>query len=343
MNIFISSAVDVEKYNHFIEQHSNANVYHLLEWHEVLKDTYGLSPVYVIAEDTNKIVGCISLMEIKGILKGTRLVSLPLSHNVPILANNSDISLALLNFLETIKNKYKYIEIRDSNSTHFQYSQAINEYINSQINLDKFKSHDDYWTQLKQRARRDIRKGFSDVTVRKSENKEDFEILYELTSVSKRRQGAVSYPKSFFINLHKKMSHCTDLFIAYHNSTPLAGILILKFKSTSIYSYGGSLHNNLSNKYLPMDILFWEAIKHAFNQNQLVFDFGSSPKDHSTLIAFKEKWNPQHVNLTYKIMANNYKHISRNSLLANCLTRGFKIMPLSLNKIIGPYILKQAL
>ncbi|MBX9621858.1 MAG: GNAT family N-acetyltransferase [Alphaproteobacteria bacterium] len=343
MNIFISPTVDVEKYNHFIEEHPNSNLYHLLEWHEVLKDTYGLNPVYVIAEDANKIVGCIPLMEVKSILKGTRLVSLPLSYNVPILSNHNEISLALLNLLQTMQNKYEYIELRDSNPTHFKYNRVTNEHVSSQINLDRFKSHDDYWTQLKQRKRRrNIRKECADLTIRKSENKEDFKTLYELTSVSKKRQGAASYPKLLFINLHKKMSHLTDLYIAYHNSVPLAGVLIIKFKSTSIYAYGGALHNKISKKYRPMDVLLWEAIKNAFNQNQLVFDFGSSPKNHSTLIAFKEKWSPQHINLSYKIMSNNYKHISRTGLLAHCLTKSFKIMPLSLNKIIGPYLLKQA-
>lgn len=343
MNIFISPTVDVEKYTHFIEQHPNSNLYNLLEWHEVLKDTYRLNPLYVIAEDANKIVGCIPLMEVKSILKGTRLVSLPLSYNVPILANHNEISLALLNRLQTVQSEYEYIELRDNSLNNFEYHKTTNEHIYSQINLGAFKSHNEYWTHLKQRVRRDIRKGFSDVSVYKSENKEDFEKLYELSSVSKKRQGAPSYPKLFFINLHKRMSHLTDLFIAYHNSVPLAAVLIIKFKLTSIYAYGGSLHNSMSNKYLPMDALLWEAIKHAFNQNQLVFDFGSSPKNHSTLIAFKEKWSPQHINLSYKIMSNNYKHISRTGLLANCLTKSFKTMPLSLNKIIGPYILKQAL
>jgi len=343
MNFFISTNIDPDKYTHFLEQASNANFYHLLEWHQVLQESYNLTPYYVIAEDKNEIVGCIPLMEAKGFMKGKRLISLPLSHHVPILSKNEEISIELLKLLQNLQKNYNYIELRGENKDNFNYSSIITDNIYSQINLSTFESDQHYWDKLPQRARRDVRKGLSILSLSNAKNIQDFERIYEFTSISKKRQGAVAYPKSFFNNLHKRLLPHIELFTAYCDSVPLSSIMIFNYKSSAIYAYGGSSYTAPAIKYLSTDFIIWESIKEAFNQKKTLFDFGSSPKHHSSLIQFKEKWGPNHYDLSYQIMSDNYKHISREGIISSYLNKTLRIMPLPINKLLGPFILKEAL
>jgi len=71
----------------------------------------------------------------------------------------------------------------------------------------------------------------------------------------------------------------------------MSAIIIFKVNGHHIYYTGGSIQDHESSKYYCNYLLFNKAIENAFNQRAKIFDFGTSPKNHHSLIEFKKNGN----------------------------------------------------
>lgn len=78
-------------YNSLINNSLEINFYNKLEWHNVLKKTFNLELTYLTIYENKKIKGAIAFCQVSSFVKGKRLISLPLSHQVPLLAIEKNI------------------------------------------------------------------------------------------------------------------------------------------------------------------------------------------------------------------------------------------------------------
>ena len=345
MNIQIMK--DEGEYRNFIESSPEANIYHTLEWRDIIAQSYGFTPKYLLAKENDKVLGVLPLFEVKTFLRGKRLISIPFSHYVKFLAKNDSAKNTLLSWVEEqIKqNTYKYAELRFGYEIDFNPS-FQNAVLNYNTMLDLNKPRDEIWKNFQSSVKRAIRKAVkSEVVIKQTDKLSDYDIFYELEAETRKKQGMPIYPFTFFRLLSEKLaaSQKCRLYLAYHNEVPISGVIILEYNKYAIYGYGASKNNPEYQRYRPTNLLFWEAIQQAHERGNRLFDFGTSPLSNEGLLKFKKRWGTQTEKLSYCfVTASGEKpFVERGSKKVAVVSSILKKTPLPLFKAIGPFLLRE--
>jgi lipid II:glycine glycyltransferase (peptidoglycan interpeptide bridge formation enzyme) len=148
-----------------------------------------------------------------------------------------------------------------------------------------------------------------EVQIKESSNIDDFFAILKTTA--ERDKFAINPKEHYekFLQILGK-NNKAKLFMAYHNSQPIAGALCAYFKKTAIYYYGASSnqHRNLMAPYL----LQWTAIQDAKNNNYKFYDLlgiadPKNPNDPLLGVTyFKQKFGGKHLQWpASRIIINN--------------------------------------
>jgi len=124
--------------------------------------------------------------------------------------------------------------------------------------------------QMKQKTRYNIRLAQKrGIEVREDKGKIDqFLKLLHLTA---KREQFTAYPDNYYQKMVGVLGDKVDLFLAYFQNQPIAGILTLYYLDTSYYLHGGSDYHyrDLMASYL----LQWQAILAAQKRGAKYYDF----------------------------------------------------------------------
>lgn len=329
-------------YNDFVSQHPEANIYSTLLWGELIYSTYGYTPNNYLVIDNGKPVACFNLFEQSFLGRVKRFSQVPFSHNVPFLVDDRYDKEALINF---ISNHF------DNAALVFKTDLVIE---NSEIQKRSF----NYISKLQLSDEATLWKGFNKSNVQRSLKKADkselrlddsntlesYLTFYHLQALTRKKQGSPMYPRALFVNMYALLASASlaKCFLARDSlGEPIAGIITLSFNGKTIYAYGGSSDSveNLAKR--PNHFLMWHAIRSALNSGNQVFDFGSTPLTHHSLLRYKSYWGAQTEELVYSyINMDEIRTINREGKLAIIASSLFQVMPVWLNKKVGPVLLK---
>lgn len=94
----------------------------------------------------------------------------------------------------------------------------------------------------------------------------------EIHRQTARRHNILLHPDSYYKKLFEvfKNQKQAEILTAYYNNTPLASMMVLIYKDTAFYPYGGSL--DLHREAKPFYLLMWEAFKLAKEKSCKYFD-----------------------------------------------------------------------
>jgi len=147
--------------------------------------------------------------------------------------------------------------------------------------LDIMQPEDKLLAGMKPKCRYNInlskRKG---VKVRTADKAEDIKTFYKLTQAVEGRGKYTGFDLDYYKNLYTTLASkgCVELFIAEHEGTPLAAILVSFYGQVATYLHGAS--GNEKRELMPSHALQWEAIKEAKRRNCRIYDFwGIAPSD----------------------------------------------------------------
>ncbi|MGB2939959.1 MAG: peptidoglycan bridge formation glycyltransferase FemA/FemB family protein [Candidatus Dormiibacterota bacterium] len=99
------------------------------------------------------------------------------------------------------------------------------------------------------------------------------------------------------------------LYIAYQEATPLAGIVVTRFRGRAIYLFGASARTG--RQLMPAYLLHWQAIQDLKATGDVEYDLWGIPPDESPdhpwagLWQFKSGWNGRRV-----VYASAYTYVS---------------------------------
>ncbi len=110
------------------------------------------------------------------------------------------------------------------------------------------------------------------VTVRPASNLNDLQRWYDLFETTRERDGFESRSFAYFRQLWDLLRPAgqAQLFLAEHERTLLAGILVTRVGRQSIYLYGAS--GNEKRHLMPNHLLQWEAMRWARSQGATSYD-----------------------------------------------------------------------
>jgi lipid II:glycine glycyltransferase (peptidoglycan interpeptide bridge formation enzyme) len=121
--------------------------------------------------------------------------------------------------------------------------------------------------------------------------------FYYLLLGTRRRHGLPPQPVQWFQHLTACLGDKAKIRVASKDGRPVASIITLRYKKTLVYKYGCSDHR--FNKLGGTQLLFWNAIQEAKNDQLVEFDMGRSDYENPGLVKFKDRWGAARTRLTY--------------------------------------------
>ncbi|MEO8657505.1 MAG: GNAT family N-acetyltransferase [Bryobacteraceae bacterium] len=284
----------------FLKSHPFSTVFHSQGWLESLHRTYGLKPFALTTASTDEpiadaLLGC----RVDSWLSGVRLVSIPFSDHCQPLVKPGDNFVRLVNAMKARMRNSEYMELRpismpegcpgDLNKSASFCLHRLD--LRSSAGEIYSHFHRDCIQRRIQHAEReglDYEIGASDGILRR---------FYGLIALTRRRQGLLPQPLSWFRNLVACVGKGLTIRIVSKAGVAIAGILTLQFKDTLVYKYG-ALDRRFSSTG-GMQFLMWRAIQDAKADGLSALDLGRSDWDNRGLLDFKDRWGAERSVIDY--------------------------------------------
>lgn len=295
----------LEKWDSFVFQHPDGWLTQHSTWSDILLKCFGnIYPfrLAVVNSSDYEIKAALSLFLIKSSFAVKRLIGAPLATFFDPLVTSSDDFYILLNRALDLKKdtNSSSIKIKTFKSRHhFQQSNfsAINSFITHILTLE-----DDLQTIWKRLDRTCIRKNIKRVgqhdinftIISENNNLKKFFLLY---SDTRKRHGLPSIPLRFFqaiFDIYVPNKNAYFLLLEY-KGIPIASLLVFIYKNRCSAE---ALGWDINYKWLsPSILIYWEAIKLAYNTGCRFFDFGRTSITNKSLISFKRRWGTEEVEI----------------------------------------------
>jgi len=329
----------------YAASHKDALIYHTTQWKRVIEKTYGYKPAYLLALENDRVHGLLPLFIVRGLWGKKRLVSLPYSHMVQPICEDETVLAIILSRAEEIAKKLnaEYIQLKCELKEPGPKWEQASFCFDSRLGLGK--DIDAIFKKFKSNTRRNIKKAQkSELSIHIGRRPKDFEAFYDLIVETRKRQGAPPYSKAFFLQLYEHLDpKQMQLYLASYKNRPIAGIIMLYHGLNAIYAYGASVSDRTLLQMRPNDLLFWNVIKDAWQNDYQCFDFGITPFHNRGLLRFKSQWGTIDTNVQYTYYLNRVSKVpvlDRSGRLGTFVSSMFRFLPRSILKAIGPIVLK---
>jgi hypothetical protein len=242
--------------------------------------------------------------QVRSWITGDRAVSLPFSDHCEPLSNSTEEMKSLIRELQSSLHDqhWQYLEIRPTSDSFAELAEDLGfrptgRYFRHVLNLspdleDLFRSFHE--SSVQRRIRHAEQSGLSEECGATPELLKDF---YDLLIMTRSRHYLPPQPLVWFQNLLYCHGNAVAVRVAYKDATPIAAILILRFRETAYFKYGCS--NSRFHRLGATPWLMWKAIRAAKLSAALQFDFGRTQADNPGLLAFKNHWVSRCERLTY--------------------------------------------
>ncbi len=294
----------------FVSSHREGSIYHSSRWNEVLRKTYGYDPRYFILEDSfHTVKAGIPLMVVRTSFGRKKLVCLPFTpYCNPLVEKHENLNLLLRKILEYQKKiRASSLEIRTKQeiSGHKTVPLIKDEYFMTHIlclDTDLQKIRSAFHKSCIQRPISKTEK--NDLKLHISTDPSDLRYFYNLHLCTRKKHGVLAQPYRYFVTMWDELYPLglMDLLLAAYNGRAIAGVIILKYKDTTIYQNGCADERFLGLH--PYHFLLWKAIQRAHDKGYKYFDFGRSSIDEKGLVQFKDRWGGKRFELVYYFHPN---------------------------------------
>jgi FemAB-related protein (PEP-CTERM system-associated) len=332
------------EWDRFVRSSPEATFFHQLGWRWLVERVFGHRSHYLTALRDGRIVGVLPLFELKSLLFGHSLVSLPFAIGGGIVTDGADdpqAASALLAEARRIADarQVDYLELRSERPLPDPGLLTKDLYVTFRADLAE---GEEALLKRMERKRRQMMNYVSKAgfTTRVT-GIEELPLFYSLFTQSMRHHGTPVYPRLFLREILDRHPANTNLFFVYHEGRPVAGVLNLLFHDVVMPFYAGAdreLRPRGVDDFLYLAILRWGR-DHGFR----TFDFGRSKRG-TGAYKFKERWGMEEVPLAYQyhlVKARELPNVSPANPRYQAAIKIWQKLPLPLTQLIGPSIVKR--
>ena len=314
--------------------------FHQLGWRWLVERVFDHRAHYLLARRDAAITGILPLFEMKSLLFGHSLVSVPFAIGGGVAADDPETAAGLVRRARELAERLgvDYLELR---SEHTVADDLLTKDLYVTFRADLAEG-EEAWLKRMERKRRQMMNyvakdaaGFSWTTA----GIEELPLFYRMFSESMRHHGTPVYPRLFLEEILDRFPAQTNLFFVHHGGRPVAGVLNLLFRDVIMPFYAGadrSVRPRGVDDYMYLSILRWGR-EHGFR----TFDFGRSKRG-TGAHAFKSRWGMTEVPLAYQyhlVGAKELPNVSPANPKYQALIETWKRLPLPLTQILGPRII----
>jgi len=329
---------DAARWEAFVEACGEATFFHRIGWRGILERCFGHRTRYLLAERGAELVGVLPLAEVKSLLFGHALVSLPFCAEAGIAATDAEAALALRDAAQALGARLKvaHLELRHPHARAPGWPQqdlyaAFRKPLAPQVEANMLA------IPRKQRAM--VRKGIGHGLVGRID--EQVDAFFALYADNVHRHGTPPLPKRYFQALRQTFGASAEvLTITDAAGKPVSAVFSFYFRDTVLPYYAGDALE--ARQLAANDFKYWDLMRRACERGVKVFDFGRSKRGTGPY-DFKKNWGFEPAPLAYEYCLYRRASIPENNPLNpkyRALIAVWRRLPIRVANAIGPHVVK---
>ena len=358
MTIAVRLATDVDRdaWDRYVASCPDAAGYHEWSWRSIFEKTFGHKCHYLLAcpepenpttREPENPIGVLPLVEIRSLLFGRSLTSLPFVNFGGVLADSDDAARALVNKASELARQFKskHVELRHI-ARRFDDLPCKQHKVTMRLQLEAAaagtagKSEDSpLWSKIDRKARNQVRKAQkSNLTVVRG-GVELVDEFYSVFARNMRDLGTPVYARRLFSDVLTTFPGRAHLIVVRLADKPVAAGLTFRTRGMVEIPWASSIRDY--NALCPNHLLYWHAIETAAAEGADVFDFGRSTPDEGTF-KFKEQWGaePTALHWEYWLASGKLPDQSPKNPKFKLMIETWKRLPLWAANLAGPGIVR---
>jgi FemAB-related protein (PEP-CTERM system-associated) len=334
------STEQTERWRQFVDSSPQATVAHEIGWREVIRDSLGHEPIYLMATDGNEITGILPLFAVQTWWRSRYIVSLPWIDYGGICAVNEEAEKMLLDRACDItrRRNAKFMELRSVAKTQTDNLELSEKKVTFLLELDN--DPEVIWKGFNAKLRNQVRKADKSGLSTEYAGPEELDSFYRVFARNMRDLGTPVWGKDFFERILTSFKDTARLILVKKDDRVIASGLALAFKDRLYVPAASSYRTYL--KYCPNHALYWRVIKDACEQGYRYFDFGRSTWGSSTF-NFKKQWASEPTQLYWQYYLNSVDTvptINPGNPKYRLFINLWRKLPVSVANIVGPKLIK---
>lgn len=335
---------DKARWNQYVHAHPQATAYHNFAWVESVEQAYGHSNVSLVALDDHKVVGVLPIVKMQIPLSGHFLCSLPFCDLGHALADNEQVTSALLEQLKYLKDSSgaKKIEYRDS-ALSATSPTATDELQGKKVRmlLPLPETSEQLIKGFKSKLRSQIHKSEKNgLTYQIGNNPELLDAFYQVLIHNMQKLGSPVHSKNWYQALRENYQNDLLISVVYTEGIPIGAGIVLRNANKACIPWASTLakYNRLS----PNMLLYWSLLKEVTDSGAIEFDFGRSTYGEGTF-KFKQQWGAQPVPLNWSLPGQQpspSEERVKPGKLRKIVEQTWPRLPITVTALIGPRIRK---
>jgi FemAB-related protein (PEP-CTERM system-associated) len=329
---------DEPRWNEFVRASAQAGFFHLAGWKDVIERAFGHRTYFLLAEAEGRIQGVLPLAQVKSLLFGNSLSSLPFCVYGGIVADTQAAADALDSAAQAlaVKLKVDYLEYRNLHAQRHADWPTKDLYVTFRKTIEPDDEANMAAIPRKQRAM--VRKGIKlDL---KSEIDQDVERFFLAYSTSVHRLGTPVFSKKYFRLLKETFADDCEVMTITKDGRTVSSVMSFFFRDEVIPYYGGGTAE--ARELAGNDFMYWELMRRSWPKGIRVFDFGRS-KQGTGSFDFKKNWGFTAQPLPYEYQLHRAQAVPDTNPLNpkyQLMIKTWRKLPLSVANAIGPHIVK---
>jgi len=343
LNLRILNPLEFPGWDSLLLDNNNYDFFHTSAWAQVLKKSYGFTPIYFAEFDDDRLSFLMPFMEVGSSIFGKKAVSLPFTDQcAPFALNKESLGEAVRFVIEYgEKSGWKSLEWRDD--SYFSEEVLSSErFYTHDINLDKTES--EIFSSFDDGNQRNIKKsGREGVIIRSEQSLDSLGKFHQLNCLTRKRHGLPPQPFAFFNNVFEDVisKGRGTVVSAFYKETVIASSVFFYFGKRALFKYGAS--NMEFQNLRPNNLIMWEALKWVRQQGFKTMNLGRTEAENQGLLRYKRAWGAKESLLKYyKYDLRKKSFLQKHSGLGPMSTKLLARTPISVLRLIGRLFYRHA-
>ena len=322
----------------FVDAMPTGTFFHRAAWRRLIAEEFGHRTFYTYAERDGAIVGVLPLVQMKTMLFGNALTSLPFCVYGGPLAADAETADALSDYAAGLlpETDASAVEFRHRDPVASDWTERPDLYVTFRKPIVADNDANMKAIPRKQRAmvRKGIQNGLSSVV------EYDATRLHRIYAESVRNLGTPVFSRRWFMSLMHRFRDCADIVTIVDGDTAVASVMNFYFRDEVLPYYGGG--TSAARPVAGNDFMYWETMRRAADRGYRLFDFGRS-KLGTGAYAFKHNWGFEPANLPYRYkLAPGSEIPDHNPLNPKyaLFIAAWKRLPLPVANAVGPHLVR---
>jgi lipid II:glycine glycyltransferase (peptidoglycan interpeptide bridge formation enzyme) len=304
--------ISIDQWHGFAATHPRATVFHHRAWLELLIEQYGFRPHVFALKRNGEIVSAVPFLETRSLSGRRKLISLPFTDWMEVLANDEEASTAMLGGLREMSfPRCQTVVLRMDRP--LAGAAVANGWVRHELNTTA--TLEEIFARFTSATRRNLRKADKNqLTFERRVDAESMETFYRLHVLTRKKLGVPVQARTFFQRLTERVIGHDLGFVGLvrKGSDAIAAAVFLTYGQTMTYKYGASRPDTVDLR--PNDYLISNAIRLATEEGCPRFDFGISRLADDGLRRFKRKWGAGESPVHFEYILGNSPHGISQSL-----------------------------